>query len=370
MQAKFTCNQNAIHIFTPLFLYRTIWVRLRSRVWWQQVVCRTWTPRDWQKNFRMRRITFNNLCESLRPRLSREDTSFRQAVSVELRVAVTLWRLATNSEIRTVSHLFGVGESSVCVFTKEVVTAINEILAPQYLHTPSAAEMQDIVRGFREKWNFPQCAGAVDGTHIPILAPSFNPADYYNRKGEYSIILQGVVDHSMKFWDVYIGWPGRVHDARVFANSSLYLRGQDGTLLPRRRENIQGVEVPLVILGDAAYPLLPWLMKPYPEGRGITQAQSDFNTHLSQARMTVERAFGLLKGRWRCLSKRADFETSFVSDVSFACCVLHNFCETHNEEYIADEEEDEDDEPARVGYNGTSTGRHIRDALCAYFETH
>ncbi|XP_078021421.1 uncharacterized protein LOC144461775 [Epinephelus lanceolatus] len=349
---------------------RNIWVKPRCHEWWQQV-CDSWTETDWQRNFRMTRATFNVLCNILRGQLTRQDTRFRKAVSVELRVAICLWRLATNLELRSLSHLFGVGLSSACSFTQEVVSAINEILAPQYLHTPSAAELEGIVRGFRERWKFPQCAGAVDGTHIPILAPPNNSADYYNRKGVYSVILQGVVDHNMKFWDVNIGWPGRVHDARVFSNSSLYQQGQNGTLLPGRSETIQDVDVPLVILGDAAYPLLPWLMKPYPEGRGTTQAQAAFNTCLSQTRMTVERAFGRLKGRWRCLLRRSDFEVSFITDVIFACCVLHNFCESHNEEYISDDEDDEHDgrpDPADH-YIGGDSGNNIRDALCTYFST-
>ncbi len=92
-------------------------------------------------------------------------------------------------------------------------------------------------------------AGAIDGTHIGILAPADDPADYYNRKGFHSLILQGVVDHKLKFWDINMGWPGKVHDARVLANSSLYTRKiQNGTLLPEWTEVLEGVDVPLVIL--------------------------------------------------------------------------------------------------------------------------
>ncbi|XP_056104722.1 E3 ubiquitin-protein ligase TRIM21-like [Rhinichthys klamathensis goyatoka] len=182
----------------------------------------------------MRRTTFNHLCESLRQRLTRQDTRYRLAVPVELRVAICLWRLATNLELRSISHLFGVGMSSA--------PAINDIIKPQYLHIPSAAEVREIVRGFSDRWGFPQCAGVVDGTHICIMAPPHNPADYYNRKGFYSVILQGVVDQNMKFWDVNISWSGRVHDARV-SNSSLYERGQNATLLAGWQETIQGVQL-------------------------------------------------------------------------------------------------------------------------------
>ena len=45
------------------------------------------------------------------------------------------------------------------------------------------------------------------------------------------------------FIDVYIGWPGKVHDARVFANSELFKRGNQGTLFPDWKKDISGVQV-------------------------------------------------------------------------------------------------------------------------------
>lgn len=251
---------------------------------------------------------------------------------------------------------------------QQVVAAINTVMKGEYIKTPSAAEFRVIVQGYRDRWRFPQVAGAIDGTHISILAPTDDPADYHNRKGFYSVLLQAVVDHKMLIWDINVGWPGKVHDARVFSNSSLYQRGQSGTLLPGWTEMFEGVDVPLVILGDAAYPLLPWLMKAYPEGRGITPEQTNFNYRLSQARMTVERAFGRLKGRWRCLLKRCDAHISHVPNIISACCVLHNFCEIHREPFVELEESaDEVGEPGN--HNQADQSRDIRNALCAYLGT-
>ena len=90
----------------------------------------------------------------------------------------------------------------------------------------------------------PQYVGAIDGSHTPIVSPQDHLADYYNRKSWHSIILQAVVNHELRFWNINVGWPGRVHDARVFGNSALFQKAQSGTLLPSMPRTLNGVDVP------------------------------------------------------------------------------------------------------------------------------
>ena len=47
---------------------------------------------------------------------------------------------------------------------------------------PTSYGLRDVLRGFRDICGLPRIGGAVDGTHIPIVAPSVHPQDYYNRK--------------------------------------------------------------------------------------------------------------------------------------------------------------------------------------------
>ncbi len=130
--------------------------------------------------------------------------------------------------------------------------------------------------------------------------------------------MQGTVDNVGKFTNVYIGWPGRVHDARVFVNSSLYLKGQAGTLFPDWKQTICGQAVPLLMLGDPAYPLLSRLLKAFIDHGSLTAEQKFFNYRLSKACVIVEHA---LKGRWRCRLKRNNV---LIRDVPCLIAVLHN----------------------------------------------
>ena len=75
----------------------------------------------------------------------------RRPVSVEKRVAITLWRMATNVEYQTLAHMFGVGRSTVGKIVLEVSSAISEHLTPEFVRIPSGNELSDAVRHFEVK---------------------------------------------------------------------------------------------------------------------------------------------------------------------------------------------------------------------------
>ena len=91
-----------------------------------------------------------------------------------------------------------------------------------------------------------------------------------------------------------VGWPGSVHKARVFIITHF---ADKGLLFPNWKVQYNNVDIPLLIIGDPAYPLLEWLMKPYSDTGRLTRSQLNFNYNLSWARNVVEKAFWCLKAR-------------------------------------------------------------------------
>ncbi|KAG1676485.1 Protein ALP1-like [Nymphon striatum] len=346
---------------------RSIWEHERSQVFWNLIANRAWGDDQWTENFRMSKQTFNIVCNILRPKIERQKTNMRDELSVELRVATLLLVLGSTSEYRFTAHLLGISISSVCQITRELCHELAQ-LKNTYIKMPVGEELDRVVSGYKDKWGFPNCGGAIDGSHIPIISPKENHVDYYNRKGSYSIILQAICNDRCEFTDINVGWPGRVHDARVLKNSEIFEIGESGNLFGNKTVDVGGVNLPVVILGDPAYPLLAWLMKGFSDNGRLSAQQIKFNYMLSCNRMTIENSFGRLKGRWRRLLKRIDYATDIVPDLITACCVLHNICEKERDQFRDDWlAEAHNIRPQQVACDGHHNANNIREKLMNYF---
>ena len=307
-----------------------------------EVALNSFGPHDWRDNFRVSKQTFDNLSHKLQPLIEKQNTNMRRSVPVERHEAITLWIIATLSEYRPVSHLFSLARCTECVIVHETWRAIVRSLQSEYISFPTGDSLKIVVEGFRIRWGIPQCAGSIDDTHIPITPPAMNHTDYYNRKGWYSTITQAIVDHNGPlFRDLRIGWPGSVHDARVFSNSTPHAKVNRGELLQGDELHVRRAAIPLYLIGDSAYPLLSWIIKPFPYCSPLSQQQKNYNYRITRGRIVVEMAFGKLKKKTtRRLRKKIDMFVGNVPYITLVCCILHNICEVHsdtfNDEWLED----------------------------------
>lgn len=58
----------------------------------------------------------------------------------------------------------------------------------------------------------------------------------------------------------------------------------------------------ICFLGDSAYSLMPYLLKPFINAP-MGSPEFRYTEHFTRVRSSVERCIGVLKGRWRCLRK-------------------------------------------------------------------
>ena len=217
---------------------------------------------------------------------------------LEKQVLITMWILGNPECPRSVADRFNVTKSSAFHVYRRICEAICNNLSGQPIKFPSGQRAIDVVQGFEEKRAYPGVLGAIDGCHIPVKAPRKNRKQYINRRGFHSLQLQVICDMDMQFTDVFCGYPGSVHDARVFRNSPFFqdAEANPDNLFPRNTH----------LLGGSAYPLKRWVLTPFHDNGRLTRRQKRYNFVRSFTRMVVERSLGLLKGRFRKLKTQIE----------------------------------------------------------------
>ena len=131
-------------------------------------------------------------------------------------------------------------------------------------------------------------------------------------KSFFSVILQGVADAKYRFINIEVCGYGKQSDGGTFQASEPYHALTDGKLkfpgpatLPQTN-----VMAPYVLIGDEAYPLLPFVLKPN-SGSNLPLDKEMFNKRLSRSRKTIECAFGLLCSKWRILNKSIEIKSEW-----------------------------------------------------------
>ena len=206
---------------------------------------------EWKKNFRLSRTQFFSLLEELQPNITPKPSS--------------------------PNHRALAADKKLAIF----------FLGPKYLKLPKDKnEMERKIAEFEVMFGMFQAFGCIDGTHIPILRPEDNSKDYFCYKMFFSLNVQAICDSRGLCMDVDCRWPGCVHDAKVFANSRVNEKLQNGPLPVTYQQLIPGrTKVGSYLIGDPAYPLTPYCMKEYDSC--TINAQVVFNNMLRSARNPI-----------------------------------------------------------------------------------
>ncbi|XP_071577182.1 putative nuclease HARBI1 [Temnothorax nylanderi] len=331
-------DHNELRLFHPIFgvLQRIDHVKVINYV---ENIVRNYDNMDFIMHFRLSRVVAYRLIDQFS--VSEIFTSLQGHESASYRDVADRFGITLSALYNIISRV-----------TDFILTLANDVI-----RYPNAAEKAETAAFYQNTKGFPGIIGAIDGSHIRIDRPAEDPDSYINRKQYFSVNLQGTVNHEMKFLDVFIGYPGSVHDARVFRNSPLYR-----DLRELCTDNYH-------LLGDSAYPCLIGLMVPYRDNGHLTRAQRTFNRKLSSCRVIIENAFGCLKQRFRQLYHLKLRDIGRIVSVIHACCVLHNMASARDLEFLEppmnneypDAQNDVQEDEVHRDYE---SGVHIRNEIC------
>jgi hypothetical protein len=182
------------------------------------------------------------------------------------RLAITLFFLGKGDSIQTVAWGLRIGCSTAQEIVLETSKALYQVLAQDHLEPPDTDEWTSLSYEFAKTWNLPNCVGAIDGKHIAIQCPANSGSDYYNYKQFFSIVLMAVCDAKYRFTLIDVGAYGREGDKQVYSTSEISKSLEDGSLgLPGPAKLLFSSKVtPHFLVGDDAFPLKTFMMKPYP----------------------------------------------------------------------------------------------------------
>ena len=172
--------------------------------------------------------SFEKLVELLAPSLLKKDTVMRECITPEEMCCVALRYFASGESFRSLDYQFQINRKAISYIVEQVPAAIIKILGETYLEKPNTAEESvKILRKFKERWNFPNGLGGVDGKHTVLQQP------------KSSVSHQSRLKNSLE-------------------KNTLNL--PDLTPLPDRNYRL-----PYACTRDDAFPLTAYMMKPYPQ---------------------------------------------------------------------------------------------------------
>uniref|UniRef100_A0A673AUM4 Putative nuclease HARBI1 n=1 Tax=Sphaeramia orbicularis TaxID=375764 RepID=A0A673AUM4_9TELE len=247
-----------------------------------------------------------------------------QAIPAMTKLLASLHFFAFGSFQRTVAITAGISQSRFSEVLSEVLNAMLRRMAKfiRFPHTQNS--LNETKQGFFAVAGFPGVIGAIDCTHVQLVPPAGTELVYRNRKHTHSLNVQCVCDAKGIITNIVAKYPGSVHDSYILRNSALFSKLRDG-------EFGDGW-----LVGDSAYPLHPFLLTPVLNP--TTAAENRYNEAHIRTRNVVERTFGILKSRFRCLDRTGGallYRPEKVAQIVVTCCMLHNIAKLHGLEHDA-----------------------------------
>ena len=175
---------------------------------------------------------------------------------------------------------------------------------------------------------FPCCWAPTDGCHLPISCfPGWEQPkkECHNFKNFFLIVLMALVDARYRFIWASAGFPGNFHNSLILQATDLWQRITNGKVIPAISKEIGQSNLPLLTVGDSAFPFTVHLMKPYSRGI-VNEKQRYYNYCVSRSKMVTKCAYGQLKSRWRVLFKKWTCSKETVKLFALACVILHSLC--------------------------------------------
>ena len=261
---------------------------------------------------------------------SHQSTGGNDPIYPEIVAAVGLRFLGPGDSIAVLADLYGMSISSCKRCINMFLNAIdyNTDCVEMRVELPDPSD-HSALRNLAQAWSSVSTAfdlfnynlGCLDGWLPFTEAPDVpNAADYFSGHYQsYGLNVQALCDPDLLFLFVAVAAPGKVNDWRAVNRCTGLLQWLDS--LPLKYYSI----------ADNAYSLSRRILVPFecPElvaTGNLREFYRTYNYYLSQLRIRIEMAFGLLTTKWRIFQRRLIYKNNKNSKIIRVATKLHNFC--------------------------------------------
>lgn len=308
--------------------------RRPKSAWWSEVndpdIC---TDKMFIAELRLSREVFSYIVEQIKNDkvFSVDARVGNRAIPPAEQLAVYLLRVGSNTPSSIVAQRLGISSSSVPECLRRAATAINRCLGKHLTMPRNGTKEKANVKAQFAFRQFASAVGIIDCTHVRIVVPTEDvlagyAAAYMDRMSHFSLTYQAIVtmEDTPRFLDVSGGLIGSAYDTRVLEQSYVY------------KNLALFLEYEEYLMGDLGYPLRPWMMTGWKTAEmakmniAAKSRMERFNRFFSGVRISVERAFGILKARFKGLRERFHCRGKDALNtyhlIFMSACILHNVC--------------------------------------------
>ncbi|GJW60519.1 ALP1-like protein isoform X1 [Tanacetum coccineum] len=195
----------------------------------------------------------------------------------------------------------------------------------EFLRKPNLADVQHVYELHEMTHGLPGMLRSIDCMHWEwTKCPMALHGQFKRRDKKYpTIMLEAVADQQLWFWHAYFGVPRANNDLNILYGSPLF----DDLLTDK------APEAPFVVngktyekgyyLADGIYPQWSTFVKASTIARD--QKTMKFKRVQESARKDIERAFGVLQGRWRIIQQPArSYHMNTIKKIMYCYMILHN----------------------------------------------
>jgi DDE superfamily endonuclease len=321
-------NPELIHL---LLLYLTIIdgyrskYKVRDRIEWEPHAEKLLNEGAFNVMYRMSYEAFNKICDYLDPIIAvdAEMSQLRTGTGVNATkiIVASFIRWISGGAHHNIRTVGGLSQASFYRLMWRCAKAILDCKELDYSFPQTEEEIQTAANNFRSLStnNFMNgCVGVMDGLLLRIRIPpntevgnvkSFFSGHYH----AYGINIQAACDHRCRFTEVCVSSPGGHNDIIAYRKSSL----------PKL---IERLPIGKYMIGDIAYVCSEHLLTPFSGESRKDPNKDTFNFYVSQLRIRIEMAFGLLTTKWRILRSPLQVKVDNVGTIFLAITRLHNYC--------------------------------------------